>query len=528
MGELNFGRLLRNSRRFGDDEALVDLAHGLRFSYREHLERVARLAAVLGHLSPHRGQGMDSVAVLANAGSTYVELWRACCSGAAVINPLNTRLASAEIVDILNDSASAAIVVDAAHAQPIDDLRPQLPHLRTVVLADRGPTDRSLPHDFLLSELLESQDRAALPDEPAEDQAAVLMYTGGTTGRAKGVVLSQRAITLAAYRMQPVVDIGGPQSFLSFMPMFHVGASSSWSFYLPLGGRTVVLPAFDAAQVNATIGTEQITAIGAVPTMLAMMLDHTDFEPRMFESLELVVYGGAPMTPTLLARLMDAAPNVSIHQAYGMTEMSGIATALTAADHRAADRRLQSVGRPALGVELELRDRADASPTSSGDVGEIWLRSDSMMTSYWNRPEETNAAIVDGWYRTGDAGHLDPDGYLFLADRVKDMIVTGGENVYSLEVERAVSSHPGVIGVAVIGRPDPIWGEAVHAVVYCDPNVVTPEELDQHTRALIAGYKVPKDWTLQDEALPMSAAGKVLKQQLRQRFAAAASEDPSA
>ncbi len=526
MGELNFGRMLRRAYRFSDREAVVDLAGDQRYSYEEHLDRVARLATVLGELAPN---DQDSVAVLANAGHHYVELWRACCSGAAVINPLNTRLAPVEIVAILRDAGSPAIVVDAAHADIIDRLRPELPELRVVVLADAGPDDRHVPHDVLLSELLAVNDNASLPDEPAEDNAAVLMYTGGTTGRAKGVVLSQRAITLACYRMQPVVAVGGPQSFLSFMPMFHVGASSSWSFYLPIGGRTVILPGFDAGRINAAVLEEQITAIGAVPTMITLMLDHPDFEPKMFESLELVIYGGAAIPPSLLTRLMDVVPDVAIHQAYGMTEMSGIATALTAADHRIGGPRLQSVGRPALGVELELRHRSTGAPTPAGEVGEIWLKSDSMMTNYWNLPAETEAAVVDGWYRTGDAGRFDGDGYLYLADRVKDMIVTGGENVYSLEVERAITSHPSVIDAAVIGVPDAVWGERVHAVVQYRPppphaTAPTAAELDGHTRALIAAYKVPKNWTIRSEPLPVSAAGKVLKRRLREELAAGTDE----
>ncbi len=514
-GELNFGRLLRSVSRFGDLEAVVDLEREYRSTYREHLDRVAQMAAALSSLGLTPA---DNLAVLSDASHTYVELWRACCAGAAIINPINTRLAEPEIVDILTDAESTAIVIDPAYAATIDRLRGQLPRLHTVVLDDTaGSANSDVPHDAKLSELLAAQAGAKLPAEPSPDAPAVLMYTGGTTGRSKGVVLSQRAITLSCYRMQPIVDLGERQSYLSFMPMFHVGASSSWSFYLPAGGRTVVLPTFEPGRVNRVIESEQITAIGAVPTMLTMMLDHQDFRLAMLQSLQLIVYGAAPMPPELLARLQEAAPNAGLHQAYGMTEICGVATALTQADHRRGGTQLQSVGRPALGVALELRDPTTAEPTAAGEVGEIWLSSDSLLTEYWKRPTQTADSLIDGWYRTGDAARLDDAGYVYLADRVKDMVVSGGENVYSLEVENAIASHDQVIAAAVIGLEDPQWGERVHAIVQCDPSAVSAAELDAHVRTLIAGYKTPKSWTLQSEELPRSAVGKVLKRVLREQ-----------
>ena len=517
MSELNFGRVLRRAHQFADREAIKDLGNGHAATYAEHLERIGRLTSVIDGLGV---APPDSVAVLAGSSHVYIELWRACCAGAAVINPLNDRLAPEELVYILTDSGSQVIFVDAKHADTIARIRDRIPSLRTVVLI--GPGD--VPHDHRLESLMAETAASDLPDEPAPEAAAVLMYTGGTTGLPKGVLLSQRAVALSIYRMQSVVSLGPDQRFLSFMPMFHIGGMSAWGLFLPGGGCTVMLPAFEAGRVNAAVRDERITAVGAVPTMLALMVQHPDYDPAMLGTLQLVMYGAAPMPLPLLTRLLETYPGLGFHQAYGMTELCAIATGLTRDDHRTGGEILQSVGRTALGVEIEIRDPETAAPLPVGEVGEIWLRTDSIMTGYWNKPEQTAASIVDGWYRTGDAARLDERGYVFLADRVKDMIVTGGENVYSLEVENALVSHPGVQAVAVVGLPDPTWGERVHAVVVCEPGAVTAEELARSARERIAGFKVPKSWTFQSDPLPLSAAGKVLKRELRERLADAPDE----
>jgi acyl-CoA synthetase (AMP-forming)/AMP-acid ligase II len=431
-----------------------------------------------------------------------------------MINPLNNRLAPDEIVYILNDSGSEVLFVDATYASAVASLRDRVPQLREVVLIGEG---NDCPHDRRYEELLANASSSELPAEPSEDAPCVLMYTGGTTGLPKGVELDQRAVTLLVHRFLIEYRLEAGERQLGFMPLFHIAGCASWGAPLPGGGCSVVMPAFEAGAVNRAIRDHGITLTGAVPTMLALMLEEPDFEPSMLASLRTVLYGAAPMPPTLMERLMKLLPELGFGQAYGMTECAAIATTLTRLDHERGGERLRSVGRAAIGVELEVRDeQGEALPV--GEVGEIYVRCDSLMTRYWNKPEQTEASLIDGWYRTGDAGRLDAEGYLFLADRVKDMIVTGGENVYSLEVENAISSHPAVSQVAVVGVPHEIWGEAVHAVVVCEPGAVTPEELDRHARQSIGGFKLPKGWTLQAEALPLSAAGKVLKRELRDRL----------
>ena len=509
MGELNFGRLFRRTASiYADQPAVHDVVNGHQATYAEHLDRIERLCTVISGLRVGPG---DRLGVLAGGSHVYIELWRAALVGAAVLNPLNTRLAPDEIVYILNDSDTEVLFVDATFATIVHDLRRRVPRLRSVVLIGTGEG----PCDARLDDLMGSAPAVGLPPEPADDAPCVLMYTGGTTGLPKGVVLSQAAVCLVIYRMQMSARFGARQRYLAFMPMFHVGGIASWGLFLPHGGLTVVLSAFEAGAVNAAIRDHAITAIGAVPTMLAMMMQHPSYEPSMMASLELAMYGAAPMPPELLHRWMTAYPHLEFFQAYGMTECAATVTGLLAEDHRRGGDILRSVGRPMPGCLIDIRDPESGVPVPSGETGEIYVKCGSVMTGYWNKPVATAEAIVDGWYRTGDAGRLDTGGFLFMADRVKDMIVTGAENVYSLEVENAISSHPAVVQVAVVGAPDPIWGEAVHAFVVCAPGSVDAPELDAHARKTIAGFKVPKRWTFQTEPLPLSAAGKVLKRALR-------------
>jgi acyl-CoA synthetase (AMP-forming)/AMP-acid ligase II len=490
---------------FAEDRALVDLANGHDVTYRQHIDRVTRLVGVLRDLGVAPS---DRVGVLAGSCHEYIELWHACLLGTAIINPLNSRLAADEYVYILNDSGTTVLFVDEAFARVIHEIRPRLEHLRTVVLI--GGSDA--PHDLRFDTLMDGQSPSAIPAEPDDEQPAVLMYTGGTTGLPKGVILPQKAIALITYRSQMGMLIEPGWRYLAFMPLL------TWALLIPTGGSVYLLPAFEPKAVMNAVREHRITAIAGVPTMFGLILHHPDFEPSMFESLTLMGYGAAPMPDALLARYMAMYPNLNFFQAYGMTEFAATVCALTPYDHRIGGNILKSVGRPCIGVEVEIRDPETTATMPTGAVGELWIRCDSAMIGYWNKPEATAHALVDGWYRSGDAGRMDENGYVFLADRVKDMIVSGGENVYSLEVENAIATYPGVTQVAVVGRPHEIWGEAVHAFVVCAPGATTEADLDAHARKTIAGYKVPKSWTIQSEPLPLSGAGKILKRELRDRL----------
>ena len=255
-----------------------------------------------------------------------------------------------------------------------------------------------------------------------------------------------------------------------------------------------------------------------VPTMIAMMVNHPDFKPERIQSLKSLIYGASPMPAVLLDRLLAMLPDIELSQGYGMTECSSVLTFLGPDNHRPGDPKLRSVGRPVPGVELSIQNDEGTS-LSAGETGEVCAKGGNFMTEYWRKPEATAEVFEGGWYHTGDAGYLDEEGFLFLVDRVKDMIITGGENVYSVEVENAISSHAAVEQVAVIGIPHELWGEQVHAVVVRAADaVVTEEEIIEHARVSIAGYKVPKSVEFRDEPLPLSCAMKVLKRALRDPY----------
>ena len=483
-------------------------------TFERHGDRVLRLADSMRHQLDLRSG--DRFAVMSCNSHEYLELYHASLLGAAVINPLNLRSAGRELAHILADSGTTVAFVDvafAAHfARSIADVRSELP-LRKVVLIGDG----DVPHDLRYDDLI-SAGSPVIPPEPDESDATVLMYTGGTTGLAKGALLEQRAEILNFYHIGLAVDFGDDRVYLHQTPMFHA-ASMGAVVGLPVtGGTSVFVPMFDPQQVLDAIEAYHVDWTVMVPTMIALMLRDPSFRPERLASLRDLVYGASPMPVALLAELMSLMPELNLWQGYGMTECSSILTLLTADDHRRGGELLRSAGRPAMGVTVSIRDDKGVA-VARGEIGEVCAQGGNFMREYWRRPEQTAAAFRDGWYRTGDAGRLDAGGYLHLVDRVKDMIETGGENVYSIEVENAISTHPAVAQVAVIGIPHPVWGEQVHAVVVLKPGVqATQEELQDHARQSISGYKVPKSVEFRTEPIPVSGALKPLKRELRKPY----------
>jgi acyl-CoA synthetase (AMP-forming)/AMP-acid ligase II len=483
-------------------------------TYATHGERVLRLAHALRHEVGVRPG--DRVAVMSANSHQYLELYHAAFLGAAIINPLNLRLAGAELQFILADSGTEVVFVDAMFAdhfaRNVAEARDRLP-LRHVALIG----DADVPHDLRYDDLLAAGD-PVVPGEPDEDDPVVLMYTGGTTGRPKGVLLDQRAEMLNLYHIAMTVGFDDSRVYLHQTPMFHA-ASMGANLGIPAtGGQSVFVPLFEPELVMAQIEEYQVDWTVMVPSMIAMVLDHPGFRPERLASLDDLVYGASPMPAGLLDRLMSLLPSTGVWQGYGMTESSSVLTFLTDEDHRRGGPRLRSAGRPVVGVELSIRD-ADGATVQDGGDGEVCARGGNLMREYWHRPDETAEAFRDGWYRTGDEGHLDADGYLYLVDRVKDMIVSGGENVYSIEVENAISTYPAVAQVAVIGIPHPTWGEQVHAIVVLHPDCeATEAELKEHARRTIAGYKVPKSVEFRSDPIPLSGALKPLKRELRRPY----------
>ena len=509
MKELIYHRqLLPTVERYASKKAFLDGDYEATFA--QHLDRVTRLSRALGkELGVARA---DRFAVMALNGHQFLELYHAAFLGAGVINPLNLRLAPKELEFILGDSETRVCFVDQFFAPLIDKVRAAT-KIEKVVLVGGG----DVPHDLTYDDLLQAGD-PIVPDEPDEDDAAILMYTGGTTGLPKGVLLDNRALVLDLYKVALVWTMNENFVYLHQTPMFHA-ASLGGALGVPAaGGTSTFVPMFEPGAVLDTIERHNVTMTVMVPTMIQMTLNHPSFTPERLASMEILTYGASPMPGVLLDQLLEMFPDMQMYQGYGMTENCGVLTALGPDEHRKGGDLLRSCGRPVPGTIVSIQD-PEGNELPAGETGEVCAKAGNYMREYWKRPKETEEVFRGGWYHTGDAGYLDADGYVYLVDRVKDMIVTGGENVYSAEVENAVASHEAVAQVAVIGIPSEQWGEAVHAIVVLKEGATASEdEIKAHTRELIAGYKVPKSVEFRTEPLPLSGALKVLKRELREPY----------
>jgi long-chain acyl-CoA synthetase len=496
--------LLPSVERNADKTAVID--GGYTATYAQHLDRVGCTVGALRSLGVRTG---DRFAIMALNSHQFLELYHAAFLGAGIANPLNLRLAPKELAFILADSGTKVCFTDAFFAPVIDKVREEC-GLEHVVMIGAGDA----PHDAMYEDVLAAA-TPVIPDEPEETDPVILMYTGGTTGLPKGVLLDHRAEMLNMYHVAMAWRISPDEVYLHQTPMFHAASMSAIVGVPAEGGVSVFVALFDPAAVMEAIEQHDVTMTTMVPTMIGMLMAHETFEPDRLDSLVRLTYGASPMPAALLDKLRKAFPKLDIYQGYGMTESSAVLTVLGPDEHRAGGPRLQSAGIPLRGVTLSIQD-PDGKPVATGETGEVCARAGNFMREYWKRADATAEAFRGGWYHSGDAGYLDEEGYLFLVDRVKDMIVTGGENVYSIEVENAIASHPDVAQVAVIGIPDERWGEAVHAIVVPKPGTSpTVESIVAHARESIAGYKVPKSVEFREEPLPLSGAMKVLKKDLR-------------
>jgi acyl-CoA synthetase (AMP-forming)/AMP-acid ligase II len=482
-------------------------------TWRESVDRIARLAGGLRELGVAAG---DRVAILALNSDVYHETLSAISWGDGVVVPANTRWSAAEIGFSLADSGSTVLVVDDAFAAMVPELRAHAPGLGAVLHTGSGPA----PQGALdLEPVIAGADPVA-DVRRGGDALAGIYYTGGTTGLSKGVMLSHANLLTSALGMAAAghfMVAGG--RYLHAAPMFHLADGAAWTARNCLGGTHVMVAGFTPAGVAAAIEAHRVTEVLLVPTMIQMLVDDPACADADLSSLRHLLYGASPISEAVLERAAKRLPTVEFTQAYGMTELSPVATLLGPAEH-GVERLRRSAGRAAPHAEVRIVD-PDDNEMPTGATGEIVCRGGHVMLGYWKRPQETAAALRGGWMHTGDGGYLDADGYLFVVDRIKDMIVSGGENVYSAEVENALAAHPGVAACAVIGVPDEQWGERVHAVVVRAPGATaTEDELRDHVRALIASYKTPRSVEFV-EALPLSGAGKVLKRELRAPYWAA-------
>ncbi len=484
------------------------------FTFDQFIERVARLAAALQSLGMKAG---DRVAMLALNSDRYLEYQMGVPWGGGVLNPCNTRWSAPEVAYSLNDSGSAILLVDDMFVPMVDQLRREAGVLRRVVYCGDGPVPEGMEgYEQLLAKHGPVDDAVRRGDD-----LAGIFYTGGTTGFPKGVMLSHNNLCSSglASRAAELATTGG--IYLHAAPMFHLADMGLAMPHWFEGNTHVILPAFDPERMLDTIERHRVTHTLLVPTMVQMTVDHPAMKkPRDLSSLKLITYGASPMSEAVLDRAMAALPGVGFVQAYGMTELAPMATVNPAYFHTAEGRKqgkLRAAGRAGPCVEVRIVD-ANGQEVPRGTVGEVAVRGPNVMQGYWNQPAQTAQAVRNGWMHTGDGAYMDEDGFIFIADRLKDMIITGGENVYPAEVENALAQHPAVACCAVIGIPSPEWGEAVHASVVLKPGAnAAAEELIAHCKQLIARYKCPRSVEFL-EALPLSGTGKILKTKLRQPF----------
>jgi long-chain acyl-CoA synthetase len=495
---------------------VVALRHQDRaLTYAELDERSNRLAQAL--LGSGIGRGAR-VAYLGRSAPEVIELLLAAGKIGAVIVPLNWRLSRHELAGVLEDSHAPLLIADAAHLQTAEALRADAS--RPLALRVVG-----CEHPDAYEPWLGAHDAVDPGGRGDPSDVIVQMYTSGTTGVPKGVLTTHRNLAAAAatssrWGFNPYTISLTP------LPLFHIGGIGWVYCGLWHGATTILVSEFHAGQVLDTLERRRVTNPIFVPTMLQMLTAVPGAAERDYSALRSIVYGASPMTTTALRAALSTfgCPMIGL---YGLTETTGGVVHLDGSDHDADGPRqhlLRSAGRPYEWVELRIVEPSSGEDLPAQAVGEVWLRAPNLMAGYFNSPVETAAALTaDGWLRTGDGGYVDDEGYLFLTDRIKDMIVSGGENVYPVEVEEVLSQHPGVAEVAVIGVPDEHWGEAVKALVIGrDDHAPSLVDLLEFARVRLAGYKLPRSIEVVDD-LPRTPTGKVLKRELRERYGSAGS-----
>ena len=476
-------------------------------------DKVARFAGGLRKL----GVGDDTtVAILALNSDRYLEFMFATPWAGGVFQPVNTRLAPPEVVYWVSDSAAKVLLVDTTFAPMVAQIRDQLPGVEHYVFVDEGevPDYCMSYHDLVSAEPVEDAGRSG-------DDVAGLFYTGGTTGRSKGVMLTHNNLIINSMQGIPLLNALPGDRILHVAPMFHIADACVCMSSAIIGGSNYFQPGFDPVATMEGVQQHQIERMILVPTMINMFVNHPSIGDYDLSCLRTVLYGASPMPEAVIKKALEVLPKAEFYQAYGQTEAAPIITVLAWERHTfdgPLAGKMKAAGQAVPGIDLVIMDD-DGNVLPPGEVGEVCMRGPNIMKGYRNMAEQTAKTIVDGWLHTGDGGYIDEEGFLFIVDRVKDMIISGGENVYSAEVENAIYQHPAVNQCAVIGIPHEKWGEQVHAIVVPhEGQSVSEDELIEHCKSLIAGFKCPRSASFQAEPLPLSGAGKILKTELRKPY----------
>jgi acyl-CoA synthetase (AMP-forming)/AMP-acid ligase II len=509
----------RNERCFGSKPALI--FEGRTITHREFAQRVRRLVNSLAYKGL---QKQDRLAVLSRNCPEYLEVYGAAGLGGFIGVGVNYRLSLPEQADVMEDAAPSAVFFEAEYEARVDELRAKLPATTLYVAFDKVSASAaawSVPYETLLSQASD----ATPAIRATEDDTLLLIYTSGTTGRAKGVMLGNGA-QVAQARGQALTHAANPDGrMLIVMPFYHIGGPTELLTFTSVGATVVLHRMFDAVKILTSIQEHQVTCAHLAPTMIQMMLDVQEKTPYDVSSLATIVYASAPMSVALSLRARSVFGPIFM-QVYGMTEL-GLGTTLLKHQHLlegtpAEVKRLASAGQPYIDTVIDIV-RADGTRCAAGEIGEIWMTSPSVMQGYWNRPELTFDAMGTGLLKTGDVGYFDDEQFLFIVDRKKDMIVSGGENIYSREVEESLLLHPAVAEASVIGVPDDKWGESVMAFVVLRPGMsLSFDEAVAHCRTMIASYKKPRYLKIIDAMPRVPSTNKIDKRALREPFWAGA------
>jgi acyl-CoA synthetase (AMP-forming)/AMP-acid ligase II len=505
----NLVELLENSvKRVPDREAVVD--DNARLTFAEYDRLCNCLAHSLRELGVQKG---DRVAILMPNSWEYAVAYYGIVRIGAIAVLLNWRCTAPELEYMLNDSGSSYLLMGYDYWDAIEGIKDNVPALKGIYM--RGATVPGGTTAF--DELLKNDPGERVVSDPpvTQDDAAAILYTSGTTGRPKGALQTHRNCVSNAVIANRIGESDETDKTLVIAPMFHAtGINSQLTAFLLLGGCCVIRSFFLPDDTLTKIQEEKITFGAGVAAMFYFLLNHPDWKEYDLSSLKDFGFGGSPVSVELFHEMIEALPNVKFANVWGLTESTSI---VTYNPHVDVLRVPESVGPPVPVQEVKVVEPGREEEIDRGKIGELCVKGPSVVRGYWNNPKATADTIVDGWLHTGDLGYMDEDGYVYVVDRLKDMIVSGGENIYCLEVENALMQHPAVFDAAVVGVPDPVMQEAVKAVVVLKQGMTaTEDEIKEHCRQLIASYKKPKHVVFSDAMLPRNPGGKVIKAAIKE------------